>query len=210
MSIVDSGRIFFYTNDYFETPMVDSGSAYDTRSKYYNPYALGNRGFSTGVAYGSGTSTQMTNPLWSQYMQQAGAYQPQTGTYQQPATMPYDQSSMAQYFYPAALAQQQATLQPQVSGATTAANMAERQKVATSSGWTAPPEASPSLLNTFKKNLATALQSSQSSAARSGMPISSATAATQENTTQAAFQAIANALFGARQQQQQSLMSFYK
>lgn len=160
-----------------------------------------------GTSYGGGGQT-MTNPLWSQYMQGQGAYQPQTGTYQQPGAMPYDQYSMSQYFIPAAQAQQQATLAPQIAGQTTAARIGEKQKVAQNMGWTTSEEATPTMANAWTKQLQGGLQSLQGSQARSGMPISSVSANAQSEAIQSSLEGFVRAYLAAKQSARGGLMQY--
>ncbi len=184
------------------------------------------------VGYGQGGQTYNT-PQWASTMQGMTPYSPSgqvqgAGTYGLPASLPTDQTFMQNYGWPAALQQQGALfnqqaaaqnlaaqtalaqMQPQLAGATTAANITEKQKVAQNMGWTTPEEASPSLMNEIKKALSGALTTSANSAARSGMPISSTTENAQSNTIQAAIEAMVRAFSGARQTQQTSLMGFMR
>jgi len=172
-------------------------------------------------------------PQWASTMQGMTPYSPfgqvqGAGTYGLPASLPTDQTFMQNYGWPASLQGQGAVfnqqaaaqnaanqmalakMQPQLAGETTAANMGEHQKVASQMGWTTPTEASPSLMGEIKKALGSSLQTTQNSAARSGRPISSTTENVQNNTIQAAIEAMVRAFSGARQTQQAGLMSFMK
>lgn len=189
-------------------------------------------GTQQGGGYSQGGQTYNT-PQWASTMQGMTPYSPSgqvqgAGTYGLPSSLPTDQTFMQNYGWPAALQGQSAMfnqqaaaqnaanqmalakIQPQLTGEATAANMGERSKVASQMGWTTPAESSPSLMNEILKALSGSLQTTQNSAARSGMPISSVTEGSRENTIQAVMQALVRAFSGARQDQTSQLMQFMK
>ena len=189
-----------YSNWGWKNPVMYQGQGYQLPGQ--NSY----------TQYGQG---QTTSPQWTNMMNQMTPYQPSTqvqggGSYQMPQSLPMDNNFMQNYGWPTLINQSQAALQPQVAGATTAANMGEKMKVAEKMGWTTPAEASPSLMSEILKGLGTSLQTTQNSSARSGMPISSVTENSRDNTIQAAIQAMVRAFTGARQDQQNSLMGYMR
>ena len=223
---------------WYETAQRNDPSAWISRGLQFPGIGapLGGKANASAAQYGQGNYSQSgqtyNTPQWASTMQGMTSYSPSgqvqgAGTYGLPASLPTDQTFMQNYGWPASLQGQGAVfnqqaaaqnaanqmalakMQPQLAGETTAANMAERGKVAEKMGFNAPSDAS-SMLAQIKKGFGSAVQTQQTSAARSGMPISSVTENAKSASQQTAIEAWVRAFAEAQRAKEANLMGFMK